>query len=236
MIMSGKTLSKCLTRKETWCYIGVVLSVGILTAMSQQLDPSHMQIYFGVISPYLLLVILAAVGGWLTGYLRRFHFGFCHFRFEGFIRAIALATLFGVVIIGVEHLVPLDQDINVPYPDSLAFYPAIAFYVEIIFHVIPIALLLYLASSFSDWTKLEERIWLIFIAVAVIEPLFQTILNNTGQSATLTVYVALHIFLINLTQLHLFRKYDFVTMFFFRIIYYLIWHVLWGHFRLEILF
>jgi hypothetical protein len=41
---------------------------------------------------------------------------------------------------------------------------------------------------------------------------------------------------INLVQLTLFRRYDFLTMYAFRLVYYLVWHVAWGHLRLQVLF
>ena len=49
------------------------------------------------------------------------------------------------------------------------------------------------------------------------------------------LYVSLHIFLINLIQLWLFKRYDFVSMYTFRLVYYLIWHIGWGWVRLEVL-
>jgi hypothetical protein len=49
-------------------------------------------------------------------------------------------------------------------------------------------------------------------------------------------YVGLHIFLIGLVQLLLFTRYDFITMYTFRLSYYAIWHILWGHLRLNLIF
>jgi hypothetical protein len=42
--------------------------------------------------------------------------------------------------------------------------------------------------------------------------------------------------LINLCQLLIFRRYDFISMYTFRIAYYMLWHVLWGYARLRLLF
>jgi len=237
MIMSAPNLSKYLDRNEGWCYLGVVLSAGILTAISERLDPSLMQVYFGQIPTYLLWVVLAVVGGLLLGYLKQYQLSLYSRHYKGLVIAVALAGLFGLIIVGVEHLAPLGRNINVPFPYSLAFYPAITFYVEIIFHIIPLALLLFLARNLLNRSKLTDKIWIVLLIVALLEPLFQTIVSdNQGYSTALTAYIALHIFLINLTQLFLFRKYDFLSMILFRLMYYLLWHVLWGHLRLEILF
>jgi hypothetical protein len=64
-------------------------------------------------------------------------------------------------------------------------------------------------------------------AVALLEPVFQL---QFGFAETVplwaAVYVGLNIFVINLAQLLLFRRYDFVTMYAFRLVYYLQWHVI----------
>lgn len=38
------------------------------------------------------------------------------------------------------------------------------------------------------------------------------------------------------TRLALFKRYDFVTMYTFRLVYYLLWHIVWGVIRLRLLF
>lgn len=49
-------------------------------------------------------------------------------------------------------------------------------------------------------------------------------------------FVAVHVVAINGVGLWLFWRYDFVMMHWFRLLYYLVWHVTWGAWRLEILF
>jgi len=49
-------------------------------------------------------------------------------------------------------------------------------------------------------------------------------------------YVGLHVFLINLLQLWLFKRYDLISMYSFRLAYYLLWHIGWGHVRLKLRF
>ena len=41
---------------------------------------------------------------------------------------------------------------------------------------------------------------------------------------------------INICQLSILRRYDFVSMWTFRLVYYAIWHVVWGELRLRVLF
>jgi hypothetical protein len=48
--------------------------------------------------------------------------------------------------------------------------------------------------------------------------------------------VFLQIYVINLQQLRIFRRFDFTSMYAFRLLYYLFWHILWGNLRLVVLF
>ena len=83
----------------------------------------------------------------------------------------------------------------------------------------------------------ENIIWPCMILVAAIEPTFQTILGSSTPYPTwLVVYVWVHIFAINLSQLLMLKRYDFCSMFFFRLVYYAIWHIGWGVARLNLLF
>jgi len=45
-----------------------------------------------------------------------------------------------------------------------------------------------------------------------------------------------HVFVINIIGLLLFRRHGFIMMYLFRLMYYFLWHILWGHLRLSILF
>jgi hypothetical protein len=60
-----------------------------------------------------------------------------------------IALLFGIeVILADIGLVDYASDINIPFPKSLLFYPAIGYIVEIIFHVLPLSLFVFLLSLF----------------------------------------------------------------------------------------
>jgi hypothetical protein len=70
-----------------------------------------------------------------------------------------------------------------------------------------------------------------------LEPVFQTTLGfSRAYPSWVTGFVALHIFLLNLCQLAIFKRYDFVSMYSFRLMYYLLWHIVWGVIRLKLLF
>jgi len=50
------------------------------------------------------------------------------------------------------------------------------------------------------------------------------------------MYGSKNILLINLFQLSIFKRYDFVSMYSFRLVYYAIWHIVWGVVRLNLFF
>jgi hypothetical protein len=51
-----------------------------------------------------------------------------------------------------------------------------------------------------------------------------------------TAVTTANIYAINVVELRLFRRLDFLAMFSFRLTYYLLWHIAWGHARLSLLF
>jgi hypothetical protein len=146
-----------------------------------------------------------------------------------------LVGLFVSVAILVDLKSAFPQDMNVPLPLALLFYPIIAFFVEMIFHVLPLALLLPALTSIFKPAIYVRVLWFCIIMVALLEPTYQA-LNMTDSPTWAVIIVWLNLFAFNLAQLWVFNKFDFLSMYAFRLFYYLIWHILWGHFRLDVLF
>ncbi len=198
------------------------------------------QRFFGKINPLLAVLLVALAGiiafsvllfrGWFAIYNRE------HLR-RGLLTAAALATPLGVLIILVDLAGVFPEGINVRFPESLLFYPAIGFVVEIVFHVLPLTLLLFLLTSLSRKLAFEKIVWPCIVLISVAEPVFQALLSASNHYPLWAdLYVGFHIFLINLIQLWLFKGYGFVSMYAFRLAYYLIWHIGWGWLRLEVVF
>jgi len=77
----------------------------------------------------------------------------------------------------------------------------------------------------------------LFLPVALLEPAFQLGRGFPGKPMSgLDAYVGLHVLVISLLQLYVFRRYDFVSMITFRLVYYIHWHIVWGYLRLQWLF
>ena len=136
----------------------------------------------------------------------------------------------------VDRLSPFPKHINIAFPISLSFYPVMAFVVEILFHLLPIGLLLFLFLGTVETASLDRVIRIIFLIAALIEPVFQVVLGKGQNNSLVLAYLGVHLFMFNYVQLLLFRRYDFISMYSFRISYYVLWHIVWGHFRLKLLF
>jgi hypothetical protein len=117
----------------------------------------------------------------------------------------------------------------------LAFYPAVGYVAELLFHVLPLALTLVVLQPFRKRLGTDRLVWLAIGFVAVLEPTFQVLFGGDLLSP-LAVYTWAHVFAISLLQLAIFRRYDFVSMVTVRLVYYCYWHILWGVVRLDVLF
>jgi hypothetical protein len=148
------------------------------------------------------------------------------------IRGGLVVAAFALSAIVADAALRFPHDINVPVPWSLLFYPAIAFVVEVTFHVIPLALALTVLRAQSPALVIACA-----IAVALIEPLFQVRdALAAGNFTPIGVFTFAQVFAFNLFELHVFRRFGFAPMYATRLLYYLCWHVLWGTARLWLLF
>ena len=225
-------------RQQYGAYAGLSLTVLGLTAILLPGASASFCRFLGGADP-ILVVFGAAVTGWAALGVLRKQGGYEILRgrttLRGMIVAAVLATVMGFAIVVADLLLRYPANINVPWPEALLFYPAIGFVAEIFFHVVPLALLMLLCSPLSRrWT--EDRFgWIAIICVAALEPIFQVTFDR-GPFDRLDAYTIIHVFVFALLQLWVFRRYDFFSMYGFRLWYYAYWHLLWGVLRLEWLF
>jgi len=191
------------------------------------------------INPLQAAILTATVGivflsfllskGWFAIYKRE--------SLKGLIRSSAFAALLGLFMILVDVKVVLPADLNILFPTSIFFYPAMGFLAEILFHVIPLAILLTFFTSLFKNANKNQILWICILLVALIEPAYQTIAGYSRPIPMWVIaYAGLNVFVINLSELLIFKHYDFVSMYAFRLVYYLVWHIGWGYFRLQLLF
>jgi hypothetical protein len=153
---------------------------------------------------------------------------------------LAVAALGGTLLVlptvVVDLSVGFPRAINVPPPAALLFYPVIGFVAEVVFHLVPLAVLAGLALAAGHGRRPVFSVTGV-VLVATLEPVFQVFLADAHHQAPwLTAYVGVHLWLFNAFQLWLFRRYDLLTLYTCRLVYYLHWHLLWGVLRLHLLF
>lgn len=221
-------------------FIGLSLVVVALTAVLSFAREQPFQRFIGNIHPLLAVPGAIILGAVLLFYLHT-QFGFVIFEtgnFKGILYAAGVATLLGIIIIVADTQIVFPQDTNILFPESLLFYPAIGFFVEMLFHILPLALLLFVFTSVFKNLNSETIIWLAILIVAFLEPPYHVVdmVQENQFPMWAVAFVGLHVFVFNFIQLFFFRRFDFVSMYTFRLVYYLFWHIGWGFVRLRLLF
>ncbi len=156
---------------------------------------------------------------------------------RGFARAGASAIGFGAAILVADVALGFGADINVAWPTSVLFYPVMAFIAEVAFHLAPLALLVTILRR-QPGVDLGGVSGLLVVAlVAAVEAVYQMIGTEfVGGSGMLAAYLALHMMVFGIVGMTALRRYGFGSMMWFRLLYYLIWHIMWGPLRLDLLF
>jgi hypothetical protein len=119
--------------------------------------------------------------------------------------------------------------IHIDWPASLLIYPGGAIIVEIIYRLFLVPLLLWLISSLILRGKYQSGVfWTLAAVTSLIEPLTQDLgaVLQGPQSLTFGL-VFLEDFALNFAQAVMFRRYGFLSAVWVRVVFYLLWHVLW---------
>lgn len=210
----------------------------ILTGIMYELDKSSYQKFLGRINPLLIGITTMLLGILLMSFL--LSATTCKIYREAvssralFIVGIPLILIVGIIWVDTRGVFP--KDLNLEFPYSLLFYPSIAFIVEIIFHVLPFTICFFIITTVFKQLDQATILLISIFLVALIEPIFQIINFGRNYPAWAIAYIGANILVINLSQLWLFVKYDFMSMIALRLVYYLLWHIIWGELRLRWLF
>lgn len=218
--------------------LGLSIAAMGLTGITYFTDNQPFERFIGAINPLLAGMLIVFLGGILFTFLlsRRWFAIYKKENRKGLYISAGLAAIPGIIMILVDLKIVFPADTNMLFPASLLFYPAIGFFVEILFHVLPLTLLLFTLTTLFRNAQYENIFWISILIVALLEPIYQTIWMGGRYPLWAVAYVGLHVFLINLFQLVIFKRYDFISMYFFRLVYYLFWHIGWGYIRLKVLF
>ncbi|MEZ4935278.1 MAG: hypothetical protein R2788_24480 [Saprospiraceae bacterium] len=222
-----------------WGYIHLSILLILFTAILSFLNTEVFYPYFNGYAPLLSVALIFFVGGITLFYLQSKK-GFILFNkksFKGWIDEVLIAVLLATLIIMVDCAVVFPKNTNVLPPISLLFYPVMGLVADIIFHLLPLSLLLFVLTFLFPKTNHDRIVWISIVIVSFIEPVYQVLFFPTNLYPHLVMtYLGVHIFVISFYQLVIFKRADFISMYAFRLVYYLLWHIIWGHVRLELLF
>jgi hypothetical protein len=226
-------------RSPTLAYLAVSLCIFGFTVILSIFPTASFRLYFGGIPSLLAVPMLILLGfgcvklivsrGWFRIYDRE------NLRNLPKLSIVAILFLSGAIFLDVTF--PYPVDINLPFPKSILFYPIMGYVVEILFHLVPLTLLLGVLVKVLKKADREKIIFACILIVSLIEPIYQYMMVPTiGHPIWVEAFDGGRLFLFSLVQLNILKRYDFISMYSFRLVYYMLWHILWGSLRLLILF
>jgi len=121
------------------------------------------------------------------------------------------------------------HSIHIGFPASLFVYPGAAVIVNTLYYLVPIPLFMWLLSLVTGGRWSTRIFWTVGILAALIEPLTQNLAGVVGAGLTAALFA--EDFALNLVQVITFRRAGFGASVIVRVVYYLIWHALWGAIR-----
>ncbi|MHA2131596.1 MAG: hypothetical protein ACW99L_16645 [Promethearchaeota archaeon] len=218
----------------------IILSLVILsfTVGLYLSNPFIFSIFFGQLNPLLIITAVIILGFLILPFLSSYGFQVYSFKnFNVISLSFILAPLLTLNVIFIDLNFGYSEDINILLPQSLLYYPTMGFIIEILFHSLPLFLLLFFLTNRNKKTLSVFKIWSPIIIVSLIEPIFQIILGHPIEFPLwIIIFFGSHLFIFNLIQLVMFKQYGFFAMFLFRMGYYLFWHIIWGYLRLVLIF
>lgn len=226
-------------RKQLSAYTALSLAVLICAGLGYWFDDHLFARFLGDLNPLPVIPALVFLGLALSHYLlsRGWFRIYKSASAKALILWSGLAVLFGIMAITADFRIVFPADMNILLPGSLLFYPAIGFVVEVLFHLLPLSVFLIILASIYKKADRNKIIWSAIFIVSLVEPVYQIASGFWERyPAWAPVWVGAHVFLINIAQLTLYKRSGFIAMYSFRLLYYSIWHIAWGYFRLKILF
>lgn len=144
---------------------------------------------------------------------------------------ILIGLAFGLLDLIIIELIlphPVHQELPPPYtqpfPYSIFLYFSGALEIEVFYRLIPITLVLAIASRIKNGRNLNAAFWIIAVLTALREPIEQF---PNGPN-WFVIYALVSGFTMNLLQAYYFRKQSFIASLSIRLSHYFVWHILNG--------
>lgn len=212
------------------CLAAVVASI-VLVMMGSK---AHVSV-LGIAHP--LGPMMAVVGLGFAGWLVLARKSWIPAQTEG-LGGYRPAALIGVAlpipVIIVDWLGGFERGINAPPPDAFLFYPSIALVAEFVFHIAPLTVAA-IPAFFIHRAERALKFCGLGAAVA-IEPILQVVWGAEISPGWANAYVGVHLLAFNVVGVYLLRRFGILRVLLYRLSYYLVWHILWGYIRLDLLF
>ncbi len=195
---------------------------------------SDFERFLGPLPPVATVAAAAAAGLGALAFLERRGFWRrpCTARtVRGLGVATTAAVPFALVAIAADLTAGFPRDTNVAWPAAWLFYPAVLLVAEAVFHLLPLAGLVAVTGAHFRGRAIDRSSAALVLPTAAVEPVAQVALGSA-----LAGFTAVHVYFIGVVQLLLLRRYGYLPMLWFRLCYYLLWHILWGAARLEVRF
>ncbi|HEX7035501.1 MAG TPA: hypothetical protein VF210_06990 [Pseudomonadales bacterium] len=194
--------------------------------------------YFSDANPILASALICLAGTIVLWRLQRV-FGLCVVSAQSnrkLLVAVGAAVPFMASVTLLDRMLGFPSDINVGLPSALVFYPAMGFLAQLSLHVVPFALLLWLLTSRFRSLPAGVRFWSAALPAALPEAIFQmnASIDHPSGLDVLAASVGVQLVLFGVTELYLYRRYDYLSMFVFRLTYYGYWHIVWGSVRVQL--
>jgi hypothetical protein len=167
-------------RAQYLAFFGLSLGAAVLVGVLYYCRGIDFQQFLGRIQPLAAIFIVTLLGFILiTFLLSRGWFVIYGGLTPGRLFSISgLALLFGAVILLVDLKFVFPVNINKPFPDSLFFYPALGYVAEIMFHVLPLTLLLVSLTWLFPKAGFDQLVLPAIFIAALVEPIYQTVLGS----------------------------------------------------------
>ncbi len=220
-------------RKDFITYL-IIAALIILARLSLVISPvDHPLVKQSIFSWTWIICLLA---GGAAALLLSSHAGFPTIWERGIRNKhrFGIPLLAGTVFFAVQLPISLAlkiPNIHIPFPHSLPVYMMFAGLLEIFFHLIPIAVIVWVSSTLVFRRKWSDEIfWIGALLISLYEPLTQIgglkamgILPNLFWAVIMFAFI----YLANLVPLFLFRRYGFMGNLVFRLTFYSLWHIIW---------
>lgn len=155
-----------------------------------------------------------------------------------FLYPASLGVVLGIVSVALEVVTSgisffLDttgmERFNAPLPGSVLFYSAGAVVLEVVYRLLPIPLVLWIASKFGLPVRHRLKFfWVLAAVTSLLEPFGQTMMAFAAGRPDIAISQFVLSFFFNLSQAYWFLVGGFLSSLNVRLGHYAMWHVLYG--------